>query len=84
MDYPSEPTIEELLLRLNTPESFFRAMRNMKSVNLCSVVPTEFGTKVYYMPIEEIGQILMVFLIIAVLWRLADAIGTCMAHSCKR
>jgi len=84
MDYPPEPTIEELLLRLNTPENFFRAMRNMKSVNFCSVVPTEFGTKVYYMSAQEIGQILMVFLIIAVLWRLVDALSAFVIQSCKK
>jgi hypothetical protein len=79
---PREPTLEEMISRLYSPESFFKAIKKMKSVNFCTVIPDGFSTKVYYISGEEIWQLFVFMLFLTLIWRLVEATQTCVYRNC--
>jgi len=79
---PREPTLDEMLTRLYSPASFFKAVKKMKSVNFCTVVPDGFGTKIYYISVEEIWQLIVTCLVMILIWRLVEAFQSLVYRNC--
>jgi hypothetical protein len=79
---PRELTLEEMINRLYSPESFFKAIKGMKSVNFCTVIPDGIGAKVYYISVEDIWHLFVFVLFVAACWRLLEAAQTCVYRIC--
>ena len=77
-----QPNVDDMIYQIYSPEAFYRAINQMKNINFCTVIPDGFGTKVFYISIDELVQICAVLLFICLTWRLVEAAQSCAYRIC--